>query len=82
MEQTLRKHLLTKHHLEELNIEQGQVPTFKGQETNSYSTNEDTRKSGISSKIEMVIKRCGCIKAAAVSGAWAGREVGIPGRTA
>ena len=48
------KYLLTKHSLKKLNIEQGQVFSLKGQETNSYSTNEDTRKSGVSSKIEIL----------------------------
>lgn len=48
------KYLLTKHSLKKLNIEHGQVFSLKGQETNSYSTNEDTRKSEVSSKIEIL----------------------------
>ena len=78
VEKTLRKYLLTKHHLEELNTGQCQVLTLKGQETNSNLTNEDTRKSGISSKTETVTKSCGCIREAAVSGGWAGRQLRIP----
>lgn len=51
---------------------------IKGQETDSYLTNEDTRKSWISSKTEMVTKHCGCTRAAAVSSGWAGRQVRTP----
>lgn len=52
---------------------------IKGQETDSYLTNEDTKE--ILDKFknpEMVTKHCGCTRAAAVSSGWAGRQVRTP----